>query len=352
MFKSASDASKEERLLRERDGQVLLKFGVDYLDDALRGIAEHDLVLLGSPSGSGKTQLCTIISLANMENERKVHYIALEAHPCEIEQRLKFPLVAERYFADENRPQLPVKLNFPDWKYGLFKEQLKPYEDDAEKFFASAYKNLMLYYKQDKFGVTELIEAVVTSADETDLILIDHYHYFDFEDENENRAAREIAKCLRDLVLNEGKPIVLVAHLRKREGGANEDLVPRMEDFHGGSDLYKIATKVVTMSGGRPAGDNLFETYFRVVKNRDDSSVNRYCAVEYFNPKSGGYDKGKYKISWADSKRSKGFGELARELYPYWARRSSMAGSVRDSAARAPRTVPNFAPGAGGARLV
>jgi len=320
MFIAAGASSHKER--KQRDlGIKTMRFGIDFLDDALRGIFPDDLILLGAPSGVGKTQLCCNIALANIADGRKVHYIALEAGEFEIERRLKYPLVMEYFYSDQQRPRLGQRITFPDWLMGKYKTELAPYEDKAEKFFATAFKDLMLYYKQDKFGITDLIQSVHYCAKETDLIIVDHVHYFDFDDDNENRAIKDIAKAVRSLALEEQRPIILVAHLRKRDRG-NDDLVAGMEEFHGSSDLFKIATKVITVSPGNMTESGLIETFFRCPKNRIDGSVTRFSARELYNPKKGEYEKSKYQLGWAEQKRSKGFASLDGNLYPAWAGRS------------------------------
>lgn len=319
MFRQASTQGDLERENRKTLLKRSLKFGVESADDALGGITNQDLILVGAGSGGGKTQFCCNVALANMEDARKVHYIALEAGEFEIERRIKFPLVAQRFFADPNRPRLSKKLRFSDWALGAYLNELEAYEDSAQAFFESAYRDLFLLYKTDQFGISELMQSVLWCAEETDLIIIDHVHYFDFDDDNENRAIKEIAKTVRSLVLEQNIPIILVAHIRKSDR-RDDSLCPGLEDFHGSSDLYKIATKAITFSSGRPTENGLYETHFRFPKNRFDGSVTRYMAVEYFNPKTGGYETGKYKIGWAEQKRSRGFEPIERSVWPHWAR--------------------------------
>lgn len=327
MFRAANTQGDLERENRRGLLDRKLRLGVESVDDALGGITNQDLILIGAGSGGGKTQFCCNIALANMIDEKKVHYIALEAGEYEIERRLKYQLVAEMFFSDPNRPRLPRKLRFSDWALGAYLDELKVYEDQAQKFFEAAFKDLWLLYKTDKFGITELIQSVLWCAKETDLIIIDHVHYFDFDDDNENRAIKEIAKTVRSLVLEQNIPIILVAHIRKSDR-RDDSLCPGLEDFHGSSDLYKIATKAVTFSSGRPTENGLYETHFRFPKNRFDGSVTRYMSVEYFNPKTGRYENGKYKIGWAEQKRSKGFEPIDRTLWPDWARKfEASAGS-------------------------
>jgi KaiC/GvpD/RAD55 family RecA-like ATPase len=319
MFKSVGQNSLAEWSNRLSLSGEILKFGVEFLDHALRGIFPDDLILIGAPSGIGKTQLCCNIALANLSDERKVHYIALEASEFEIERRLKYPLIAERFFGDPERPILKTKFNFPDWLMGSFSDELSRYEEEAHKFFETAYRDLFIFNKSDKFGINELIESVCHASAKTDLIIIDHVHYFDFEERDENRAIKEIAKTVRTLALEEKKPIILVAHLRKKDRH-NEELCADLDEFHGSSDLYKIATKVITFASGGPDQKGNFKTYFRIPKNRIDGGVTRFLGEEKFNPKKGGYEQGVYKIGWANQKRSTEFVEVGENFRPEWAK--------------------------------
>lgn len=311
---------EDEISARAKTTNNVLKFGIEYIDDALRGIYPDDLVLVGAPSGMGKTQLCCNIAKANLKDGRKVHYIALEASEFEIERRLKFQIVMSHYYGDPNRPNLG-KISYPDWLLGKYLFELSDYEVSGAKEFEQKYQNLYLYYKQDKFGIQELIESVIYASKETDLIIIDHVHYFDLEDDNENRGMKEIAKTVRSLCIEEKKPIVLVAHLRKRDKN-NEELVAGLDEFHGSSDLTKIATKVITFSGGPPDKDGRYETYFRIPKSRIDGVVSRFSGKELFDPKTGGYVSGVYDIGWAAQQRKSGFQCIEDKFYPDWGRDS------------------------------
>lgn len=121
MFKPASLSAFVEYEERKNMLDRQLRFGVDYLDDSLRGILPDDLILLGASSGAGKTQLCCNIAYANLEDGKTVHYIALEASRFEIERRLKYPMVFERFISDQHRPRLSRQLNYPDWLLGKLK---------------------------------------------------------------------------------------------------------------------------------------------------------------------------------------------------------------------------------------
>ena len=94
MFASSSSNFIDERQHRQKN--KLLKFGVSFVDDSLLGILPDDLILVGAPSGVGKTQFCVNLALANVSVGKRVHFFALEAGKYEIERRLKWQILVDR----------------------------------------------------------------------------------------------------------------------------------------------------------------------------------------------------------------------------------------------------------------
>ncbi len=317
-FTPASTSAFTELEERSRARDHKLKFGISFLDDAGGGISPRDLILIGAPSGVGKTELCCNIALANIQDGKRVHYIALEAEPFEIERRLKFQLVSKAYHMAplEIKPKIKGPLTYDKWADGEFVEAMREIEDGVADLFSRGYKDLLLFYKQNEFTISDLIEKVSGFAHESDLIIVDHVHYFDFDDDNENRAVKKIAMTARTLALEEGKPIILVSHLRKRDKG-NQELCAGLDEFHGSSELFKVATKVITVSPGGVTSDGKYETFMRVPKNRKSGNATRYLGRLLYSPKTNSYDQG-YKLGWSTCSRSHGFEELDPDLYPAW----------------------------------
>ncbi len=313
-FLQSIEKSFEEVSQRKTLRNGLLSFGIKYLDDAMIGILKNDLILIGAGSGGGKTQTCCNIARANVEKGKKVHYIALEAEYLEIERRIKYQLFAKHFFNDPNRPQ--IHISFQNWMLGDFIESCAVYEAQAAQEFIAKYSTLFTFYKSDKFDVNDLITTVMECAEETDLIILDHVHYMDYDDNNENRAVKEIAKTARMLALEMGKPIILVSHVRKTDKNSTS-FAPGLEEFHGSSDLYKIATKAITIGPGAIHADGKIETYIRIVKNRFEGSVTRYIGKCFYGSKDGSYKK-EYQIGDAYQSRDTGFTQLDYRVYPAW----------------------------------
>lgn len=318
-----------------RDG--ILSFGLKFLDDSMIGILKNDLILVGAGSGGGKTQFCVNVALANVANGKRVHYIALEAEPKEIERRIKYQLFAKAFFGDPDRP--PGTISFQNWMLGDFIQSHALYEAQACRDFTKIAETLFTFYKADKFDVDDLIQTATSCADETDLIILDHVHYMDYEENNENRAIKEIAKTARTLALEMGKPIILVSHVRKSDKG-NNHFAPGIEEFHGSSDLYKIATKAITLGPGNVNEKKEIETYVRVVKNRFDGSVTRYIGKCFYSQQRGKYEQ-KYIIGSAFQNRDASFEQYSYNLYPEWGEYYSESSSNSGNDSKA--TLKSFA---------
>ena len=246
--------------------ETMLHFHLDYLDDYCVGVGKNDLVLLGAATGCGKTALAKTIAQRNVEEGKTCTYFALEAEQGEIEVRLAYELILG--LASRAGTSL-TGVNYARWHCRMHPELIK-YEDSAESEVREKYKNLHTFYKRGDFTQQDLKKEFYAAHAESDLLVLDHLHYVDTQDNNENRAYKDLVKTVRDLALECDTPIICVAHLRKRNTGAVRRVVPDIEDFHGSSDLIKIATKCVVFA---PAYDQempygLAPTYVHVAKDR------------------------------------------------------------------------------------
>lgn len=260
----------DERAKRLALAARAVSYHHSFLDDALRGILPHDLVLIGAETGAGKTDLALSIAKGNATAGKRSHYIALEAEPDEIERRIKYGLIVELATAARH-PRLG-ELNYPDWCFGRCEHVAAEYDAAASALIIERFGKLRTYYRADSFG-DEHIRRLFAAArfDKSELITLDHAHYIDLDaDDNEHRAFKATVKLIRDTALEVGIPVVLVAHLRKRDQRARR-LVPHVEDFHGSSDLTKICTQVIQLAPAHdvtPAKWWSAPTYFAIPKDR------------------------------------------------------------------------------------
>lgn len=313
-FKSSAERIQHERKYRLEIGKKVLNFGIPFLDECLGGILSNDLILIGSKTGTGKTQLACSIAQENIRNGKRVHYFALEAEENEIERRIKYQWIAEKYFQLSTRPK--VHLCYLDWYKGLLDTELNAIEKEVELMYPTL-ENLFTYYRTARFRTEDFLRLALSIQKETDLIIVDHLHYFDHDDMNENKAVKETVVTIRDCALKSGKPVILIAHIRKSDRKSKQ-IVPDIDDFHGSSDTGKIATKAITIAPSRERrGDGLKTTYVQTLKCRIDGSRQYQTGVLAFNFKSSQYEKPYYigELS-ADGSSLRC---LSSEELPFWA---------------------------------
>ncbi len=324
---SANRITNEEKDRAAEAGKIL-PFGISFLDDALGGIFPKDLIMIGARSGAGKTDLAKSIARHNAENGKHVHAFFLEAEGKEIERRIKYQMLADMYFAEyppgQRPPGLP-RISYKLWRMNKLQDELdKPFGKIADELIREKLKTLHTYYREKSvFGIREMEREILRIHEEADLILLDHLHYVDLEGDDENREMTKLVSKLNDISLGRGKPIIVVAHINKAAG---QVLVPGMNDFHGSSNITKVARTGIMLA---PAKNSVMAldkeargtpTFMRIVKCRIDGSVLYNTAVSYFDTDNNTYCD-KYSIGHLNFPGTKW--EVEKE-HPYWAERGTV----------------------------
>lgn len=236
----------DERAERMKLAARALHYHIPFLDDALRVILPHDLILLGAEPGLGKTELALSIAQATVMAERRAAYFALEAEPLELERRLKFGYISAAAYARNLEGK--HELNYVDWYIGNCDHVVGDLNEEAERWFLSKLGGLLTFYRGEKFGQEDLTKRILEVHKRVDLIVVDHLHYVDLDaDTNEARAVGALIKAIRDISLRIGKPILLVAHLRKKDERLKK-IIPSIYDFHGSSEITKVCTQAITIA--------------------------------------------------------------------------------------------------------
>jgi len=288
---------KIEQSLYEIKNKELPKkcyFGITYLDAAFKGINSTDLVLLSGLTGTGKTELGSIIADTNIKNGKVVMYIALEADDNEIAHRIRFRLASKKYYA-KTAQQPKETLLYDDYLDGeldlLLRDELK----ETDNIISDEYSGLDCFYRDltDKhFGINELKKLIEDTHHETDLYIIDHLHFFNLDGDNENKAMKDLLYAMRDTVLIYKRPIVLISHIRKR-GKLDNSIVPTLDDLHGSSDIVKTGTKIAFIAPyfgeDIPQDGYKYPTIFYCGKNRRLGSIAHYAGIQYYDARDNNY---------------------------------------------------------------
>lgn len=329
-FKTAAERIAGEKFERRELAARAIPYHVPYLDDCLRDILPHDLILLGAETGAGKTELARLISSRSAEAGRHVFYFALEAEDREIERRDKFAILCGLMRRDGVRLG---GMNYPDWYRGRCDAQIGDLDREADEIIAKRRKTLHTYYRGSRFGSDDIKRLFMGIQSQADLIILDHLHYVDIEDDNENRGFKATIKMIRDVALGIGKPVIVIAHLRKQDTRV-KSIVPRMEDFHGSSDIGKIVTHAVLLAPARcvPSTDpDKSNTFMSVPKDRMGGATG-LVALCQFDRRFKSYDK-TYTLGRANGDK---FEPLGTSEVPGWAKSHvAMSAPLAEVGARA-----------------
>jgi hypothetical protein len=267
-FESIAERVKGEATERVERSKHELRYNHAFLDDLLRGIAANDLIVLGAETGAGKTEFARAIAASNAKQGRRVYYFALEAEPNEIERRTKYAILL--HLLEQDRHPRRLEVNYPDWYRGKCEDICGDYNSKAENAIALEYRNLHTYYRGSKFDHEDIKRLFLAVQSDAELIILDHLHYVDIDDENENRGFKKTVKMIRDVALGIGRPVILVVHLRKRDLRA-KSIVPDIDMVHGSSDIAKICTRAVMIAPARSKHSHepgVANTFFYVPKDR------------------------------------------------------------------------------------
>lgn len=327
-FKPSQFYIEKTAARKEANSKNTLSFGIHYLDQCLGGIQCNDLILITGRTGGGKTELVTRVALENAKIGKRVHYFALEAYEGEIEDRIRYQLLAYAYYNIYRKFGPKIRINFQDWITGKLEEEFRTIEPEVELEQIECMKNMWTRYRNLDFTLSDFKREFLAIQDQTDLVIIDHLHYFDTDDANENKALKEIVKGIRDAALLVGKPVLLVCHLRKSDKKAQQ-ILPDIEDIHGTSDIGKIATKGIVIAPASDRASNSCSewlTYIRAVKNRMDGSRTRFVGLVSFSTAQNrylpGFKVGKLSIDGSE------FLEVQGDEVPHWAKPISFEGRL------------------------
>jgi replicative DNA helicase len=269
---------------RLNNAKNIIRTGIEYWDDCTSGIWPNDFIVLTAKSGSGKSEIASLLAQNISAQDKQVLYFALESYPGEIVDRMLYRELGKIVFNKYKR-----YINYKDFLKAKYDSEFLKEMKEATALTQTKREKMYVYYREGKTYIKDLMEVVERfySTDQikntADLIIIDHLAYFDFDDEREYKAIKKAIRELRDLTTREKVPVILVAHLRKSNKMVKE-LVPDIEEIQGASEIFKEATQVITIAPHYEMNEgHRFATLFRIGKFRIEGSVKRYVGVHMFN---------------------------------------------------------------------
>lgn len=330
-FRSSADRALEEESNRLEDIENRVPYSLSFLNDLLYGILPSQVILLGAGTGAGKTELAKSVASHVARLGKRVHYFALEAKEHEIEQRIKFGLMGGWYKDDS--PYVHVNdINFQMWIHDQngCRKKLDPYQERANEYFKKNFSTLYTRYKiYEEFGMQEMADELLRLKGKSDLIIIDHIHYVDIPGKNENAELSKVIQAIKNISAVIKTPVICVAHIKK----GIRTLMPSLEDFHGTSNLTKIALTAIMISKAEnlvvqdPKGFG-FPTFVRVLKCRENGSLGGFTGVCFFNPFTNEYSNN-YAVGKLNAQGTK-WTPFTSDSAPWWVDKNKLVTNVME----------------------
>lgn len=312
-FKTVATRAIEEVQHRKQMPAKIIPYSNKFFDKVLGGIFPGEVILIGGETGTGKSEFATQLAFDAASGGRHVYSYFLEADENEMETRMKFKLLVGAYRYTGGREFTEYKA----WMMGKL-----PYLDQFEAQITEhmqQYKNMRTYYKSDKFTIKDFKGSLQAISSRVDLVVLDHIHFFTIaDDRNENREMSDIIHEIRRIAQVIGVPIIIIAHLRKKQSGEVRGLVPTLDDFHGSSSLSKVVNTAILFGSGGEVEEKpgCFDTYLKVEKSRNGRNRIGVAAKMVFDTR-----RNEYEAEWTPGYLSRDrtrFTEILPDKLPGW----------------------------------
>ena len=268
--------------LTTQPGEYNITFPINFLEDALGGMVQSELVVIAADSGVGKTELVNKIAFHNTIRKKNVYIFSLEGDKYDFINRYKYELFCEYL----TRTDLCGAIcSYREFLINKIPKEGKSILIELDDMIKTRGKTLKVYNREEDLSLERFEAHLDLINDQADLVIIDHLHYFDFH-KKEYEAINEIMKRIKKIQERYRIPIILVSHLRKKD---KLRTFPDQEDFHGSSNIVKQADTCIVMAhvdlDDANAKDqitsNIYKTGIRIVKSRTGFSQKLVGVVDY-----------------------------------------------------------------------
>ena len=201
------EESLQEAEIRIKNPNSLqgISTGYDRLDKITGGFEKEELIVVSGGTGQGKTAMvqCMILNMAL--NSVPVLFFTLEMPP--VDTTMRFMKMIKSKDAGDVLPDLPI-----------------------------------YYYHGDNATLEILEEAIKQGVDKgVKCVVIDHLHFFSMTNQNQASEIGNIAREIKLMARRYHVPIILIAHIRKVNGGG----VPSLDDLKDSSGIAQDADMVI-----------------------------------------------------------------------------------------------------------
>lgn len=216
-----------------------LATGFPKLDKHLGGLDKGELIIISGSTGTGKTMLAINLLLSAYRQAANDLFTTLvfsmEMTNVQVTARVH-QIINDTPFKDETNA-LPI------------------YFYDSNREPDIALMRQAFEQCQKEHGL--------------DVVLIDHLHYFTRSTENQANEIGALVRSIKLLAKEFDVPVILLAHLRKKPSGVNQNKTPELDDLRDSSFIAQDADIVVLLQ--RDIMDETKNQYLKVfvAKNRN-----------------------------------------------------------------------------------
>lgn len=257
-----------------------------FIDKYLGGITDNELLIIGCPSGFGKTTFANSLAFDMLE-------IGIRPALFSLENTIGDTLKLKAFLIWKNKTR-NWNLKFRDWKMLSEKDQ------DVADSYISAYNlinTFMLVENEGVYGLEKLtadLERAKQSG--ANLIILDHLDFIDDGGLSLPLAQTKMMQTIKDFVDNNKIPVIAFSQLKKIMD--KKVIIPTESDVAGSANKFRFSTGIIMIqrdSENQYPEEHRYATYFVVRKDRYGSGVNVGERI-FFDAKLGTYEKFGFKV--------------------------------------------------------
>ncbi len=260
----AADMRSNEKLVSNKE---VISTGFPVIDKCMGGIFPSSLIIVGSRTGHGKSEVCKNIAMDAAANGKKVLLFDFENDKGEMLAReIKSTLGKAGVYVSKS-----------EIKTKEFWVRHKARADAVVDGLQDIMEDNLLFYSSDEVPTIDEFLAVLDSVDGVDLIVIDHLHYFSMDDSgNEAKQISDIMRKVRLFTKIKRIPVVIASHVKNPP----KERPPIESDLFGSSNISKEA-ECVLMPYRLPEEEREGEINTRLVvaKNRQEGVLRSFPAT-------------------------------------------------------------------------
>lgn len=258
-----------------------------FIDKYFGGVAENEFMIIGSPSGFGKTTFANCLTFDLLSADLKPALLSLENTMGDTLKLRAFLIWKEK--------TRNWDMKFREW-------QLISEEDELiQESYTEAYElisKIMLIENNGIYKLENLISDLERCRQQDiDIIILDHLDFIDADDTQIASSQTYMMQTIKTFIETNKIPVIAFSQLSKKID--KKVIIPEYSDFFGSSNKSKMATSIIMIQRdfeNTIPSEHRYATYFVVRKDRYGSNTNVGERI-YFDSKRGIYENKGYRIS-------------------------------------------------------